>query len=322
MYDLITVGDSLIDIFLVLDDGDTNCLLNAKKKQLCFNYADKICILNSTHSVGGNAANVAIGAAKLGLKTAIRTEVGDDLNGQAIEQTFDEFGVDTSLLKMHKNKETRYSVVLNYLAERTILSYHAPRKYSLPKLPKTNWIYYTSMGESFEGVQTKLIAYLKKNPATKLAMNPGSYQFKNGLPKIRQMLKFADVLLVNKEEAEKLVGKKGAVKSLFKPLHKFGAKIVVITDSMNGSFVSDGENRLMLKPYPIKPVAKTGAGDAYTSGFLSALVSGRTVEDAMQWGTANAGCVVREFGAQRGLCTKRGVQEVVKKYKNNKPKAY
>ncbi len=320
MLDIVTIGDALMDIFLVLDESDANCVINKKSKKLCFEYADKICIQHSTHAVGGNAANVAIGTKKLGLDSAIMTELGDDINGQVVFNKFKERGVDTRMIKIHKGKETRYSVVLNYDAERTILSYHVPRKYKLAKIPATKLIYYTSLGKSFEGLQNKLVDYLKKHKSTKLAINPGSYQFRNGLKKIKEIIPMADILIVNKEEAGKLLGKKAQSKQCAKALNKMGAKIAVVTDGMDGSYASDGINLWHLKPYPIKPVAKTGAGDAYTSGFLSAIIAGKDIQEAMQWGTANAGSTVLQFGAQKGLASRAGVRKIIQKYKNNKPK--
>lgn len=314
MFDLITIGDSLIDIFLVLDESSANCVIDKQTKKLCFNYADKMYIEHSTHSVGGNAANVATGTRKLGLKTAIVSELGDDLNGQAIINELASRKVDTSLIKIHKGKETRYSVVLNYKAERTILSYYVPRKYQLPRLEETKWIYYTSLGKNFEGLQDKLVLHLKKHPNTKLAMNPGSYQFRKGLKKIKQLLPMVDLLIVNKEEAEKIVGKKQAIPVIIPQLHKSGVKIVAVTDGLNGSYASDGEKIFTMKPYPITPIARTGAGDAYTSGFLSAIITGLDLKESIQWGTANASGVVQQFGAQKGQLNKKDLQKLIGTY--------
>ncbi len=221
MFDLITIGDSLVDIFFIINPGTPGCTLDKEKKKLSFNYAEKMSIEQSTHAVGGNAANVAVGARKTGLKTAIVTELGDDINGQVILDTLQKATIDLSLITIHKNKETRYSVVLNYAGERTILSYHTERMYTLPTLPDTKWIYYTSLGKHFEKLQKQLITYLKKHPEVKLAMNPGSYQFAKGLHIIKKILPQVSVLMVNKEEALMLAGKpaKTNIPSLFKALH-------------------------------------------------------------------------------------------------------
>lgn len=319
MLDLVCIGDSTLDTFLVVKDAKVIKGKTRSQDQLCLYFADKIPIEKSVQSVGGNAANVSVGTTKLGLNTAIITEIGDDINGNIVQDGLKRTGVDTKYVKRGKNIETRYSVVINYKGERTILSCYPKRKYTFPKLPKTKWIYYTSLGPGFEKIQNKLIMHLKKNKNIKLAMNPGSHQMKKGLATVRKMIPFVDILIVNKEEAQSLVGKRIEIKTLLKSLYKKGTKTVVITDSIRGSYAFDGKQMLFMKPYPIKPIAKTGAGDAYTSGFLSAIISGKSIPQAMQWGTANAGGVIQEFGAQRGLLTKMTLIKVMKKYNRVKP---
>ena len=311
MFDLITIGDSTMDTFVIINDATKKCNLQKKDCKLCLNYADKIPITDTAQSVGGNANNVAVGAKKTGLHTAIITELGDDISGFAILQALDVARVDTRFVKMLKGKETRYSVILNYKSERTILSYHTPRKYTLPKLPKTKWIYYTSLGQNFEKLQNKLINHLKKNPDIKLASNPGSYQMKNK-QNFKKILPYIDLLILNKEEAIKLVGKKKNIKLTLKALLKSGAKIAVITDGAKGSYASDSKNYFSLPASTIKAVAKTGAGDAYTSGFLSAMIRNKSVEAAMQWGTANSSGVIQQFGAQKGLLSERQIKKMIK----------
>jgi ribokinase len=320
MFDIISIGDATFDTFIIIDDGCKQCRVNTKSKQLCINYADKVCIEHINQSIGGNASNLAVGAKKLGLHSTIVTELGDDINGLAIQHDLTNAGIDMSLTKIHKNRQTRFSVVLNYRSERTILSYHAKRKYTLPKLPKTKWVYYTSLGTSFEPLQKKLVTYLKKNPKTKLAINPGSYQMQSGLSSIRGILSQTDILFVNKEEAQKLVEKKEVPTKLLVSLHKKGVSIVVITDGTNGSYMYDGENKYMLKPFEIKAKAKTGAGDAYASGFLAAIIYKKTPVVAMQWGTANAAGVIQKIGAHRGLLSKTAVNKMIKKYAHISPK--
>jgi len=320
MFDLITIGDSLIDTFLLLQGNQANTLINKKQKKLCFDYGEKIAISESHSDVGGNAANVAVGVQKLGLHTAIVSDLGDDINGHVIKKTLKDAGVETKYVELKKGAETRYSVILNYHAERTVLSYHAEREYKLPKIPKTKWIYYTSLGKGFGSLQTELAVYLKENPQTKLAMNPGSYQFSKGLRIIKRIINKAELLVVNKEEAKKIVGRNLPIKALLKKLHAVHAGITVITDGSNGSYATDGEHAWFMPIYPFTPIAKTGAGDAYTSGFLGAIIKGKDIPTAMQWGSANAGKVVQIFGSQKGLCSEYAIKKTVQTYKEIEPR--
>ncbi|MBU0661284.1 carbohydrate kinase family protein [Patescibacteria group bacterium] len=315
MFHLITVGDTTLDTFIIIDDTSKQVSLNAAKKLLCFNFADKIPLNHIAQSTGGNAANVAVGAKKLGLRTALVTELGDDINGYTIHQDLEDSGIDTSYINIRKNKETRFSIVLNCQSERTILSYHAPRTYTLPKLPKTEWVYYTSLGKGFEKIQDHIKIYLKKNPKTKLAINPGSYQMNHGQKYIKEIIPLTDILFINKEEAALLIGKNMTIKKSIRQLHTLGAKTVVITDGTNGAHASDGQQIFFMPVYPIIAQAKTGAGDAFTSGFLSATILKKDIETALRWGTANAGGVIQKIGAQKGLLNISGINRICKKYK-------
>lgn len=320
MFDIITIGDATLDTFLVLDESDSSCTISKDKSLLCINYAEKTPIEWSEQSVGGNAANVAVGMKKLGFKSAIVTELGEDFAGNIVVEELEQAGVDTRFVKMLKNKTTRYSIVLNYHSERTILSYHAPRNYTLPQLPETKWVYYTSLGKTFEKLQEKLAKHLAKHSDIRLALNPGSYQFKYGLDAVMSLFARTEVLFVNKEEAAVILGGRArAIPAMLKAIHQLGPQIVVITDSDQGSYAYDGKNAHYMNIYPVVPKAKTGAGDAYASGFLGAIMAGKTIEDAMKWGSANSASVIQQFGAESGLTSKAGLQKIIKEYPNVEP---
>ncbi len=322
MFDLITIGDPTLDTFIIIDEeaAKLQCGLYQNDCLLCLNYADKIPFEKTDHSLGGNAANLAVGCKKLGLNTAIVSEIGDDINGFVVKEELEKQKVNTHFLKITKKTQTRYSVILNYKSERTILSYHTKHNYNLPPLPKTKWIYYSSLGQGFEKTQDKIEKHLEKNPKIKLAINPGSYQLRHGLPKIKKLLPKTNILFVNKEEAQKIANAKTETEKLLKTLHEFGAKVVVITDGKNGSYTFDGKNIFYMPIYPMKPVAMTGAGDAYASGFISAMVKNKIISEAMCWGTANAGSVTQKIGAQRGLLSEKGVKKIIKQYPKITPK--
>ncbi|MBI2436271.1 MAG: carbohydrate kinase family protein [Candidatus Magasanikbacteria bacterium] len=319
MFDITIIGDTTLDIFLMIEDA--RVLKNTKKgvSQLCVAYADKIPITHMSQSIGGNATNVAMGLKKLGNSTAIVTELGDDINGITILHELTHAGIDTRFVKKLKGKETRYSVVLNFNGERTVLSYYVDRNYRFPKLEKTQWIYYTSLGKSFEKIQTKLLDYLKKHPDTKLAFNPGSYQKKYGLAALKNIFPYLDLIFVNKQEAELFTGTKGDEKKLIHGLHKLGIDIVAMTDGARGSWASKQHGIYHMPKFTVDVVAKTGAGDAYASGFLSAIINGKTLPCAMEWGTANASSLIQEFGAHKGLLSKTGIKQMINTYSKIKP---
>lgn len=319
MFDIITIGDATVDTFLLIDESSPQCSVDIQKQLLCLNYADKIYINHIDQSVGGNATNVAVGMKRMGYSSGIITELGDDINGITIFHELKAQGVNTDGVSIEKNRQTRFSVVLNYKAERTILSHYSQRPYKKPRIPATAWIYFTSLGEGFEKVEQEVLSYKQKHPTTSLAMNPGSYQLHNAMAGVQKFIQYTDILFVNKEEAKKIVGKNVDIPKLCSLLHKHGAKTVVITDGQAGSFASHEKHIWHMPIFPIPPKGKTGAGDAYATGFLAAICAKLDIPTAMQWGTANACHVTQKIGAQQGLQNKKGVQTLIKKYPNIQP---
>lgn len=93
-------------------------------------------------------------------------------------------------------------------------------------------------------------------------------------------------------------------------LRKLGPKIVVITDGQNGSFAINDRSELFSQPIiPTTIVEKTGAGDAYASGFLAAIIHNLPISIAMKWGTLNACGTMTAIGAQNGLLSKEEMEK-------------
>ena len=172
-FDLLSIGDSSMDVFITPTESETLCILNDKECLICFSYGDKIPVKNIDFSVGGNAANLAVGAERLGLKTGLVLTLGDDLVGKQIVEKLQKEGVDMNFVTVQPSTNSNYSTVINYQGERTIFVYHTPRSYDFPvNLPQVPWLYLTSMGESFVPFYKNVSDWLRKNPSTKLAFNP------------------------------------------------------------------------------------------------------------------------------------------------------
>lgn len=317
--DIISIGDATLDTFIRVADASLMCTVDREACLLCFNYADKIPITSLERTVAGNAANNAVGSARLGLTAAFYSVVGNDDIGKMIFATMKKEKVSTAYLRIDKRRPSNYSVVLNYQGERTILTYSEPRTYTLPALAPAAWVYYTAIGSNHHGMERSLLTYLKKNKV-KLGYNPGTGQLNEGLPGMKALLAVTEVLFVNKQEAEKLVGKQGAMRELLLALHKAGPRIVVITDGPRGAHASDGSAVWQIGVYPARVVEMTGAGDSFATGFLAARYYGEPIAEALKWGSANAAGVVSKVGPQAGLLKKAQVTQMIRKYRSVKPK--
>ncbi len=305
-FDIISIGDCTMDMFLKLDTSATRlCRKDTRNCFLMLSYADKIEADDQVFATGGNSSNLAIGSSRLGLKSAFYTVLGQDQIGDGILDSFHQEGVATDYVQRQK-EQTNFHVVLNHEAERTILIYHHTRKYRLPKLKRSEWIYYSSMGEGFEKIHPALVSHVKKHKI-KLGFNPGTIQLRAGYKALKSVIDVTEVLILNTEEAERLLGSKHNghdVKKLLTSLHEIGAKQVVITDGPNGSYAYDGKTYWHMGIYDVPVIERTGAGDSTSTGIIAALAYGKPLNEALRWGVFNSASVIQEIGPQRGLLTK------------------
>lgn len=315
MYDLISIGDCVVDTFIPLEDAKV--ILDNGQNMLALRYGDKIPVGPSISLVAGNAANNAVGGARLNLKTAIYTHVGDkdeEEYDQRIVAKFKIEKIDTKYISHDKNLPSNHHIVLNFKGERTILIYHQPWQYQLPDLDKAKRVYFTSLGPTFtkSNIVGELINYLERVGA-KLHYNPGTFQIKEGVKKNPRLLSLTDVFIVNMEEAKLILGfkeKEGVdIRELLGGLLDLGPKRVIITDGGKGSFGYGGDKFYHLEVFPAKLLEMTGAGDAYATAVCAGCFYGKDLAEAMRWGAANGASVVEQTGPQAGLLTYEQMQE-------------
>ena len=315
MFDLISIGDSVIDTFVPLTDAEVEVIKG--ERRLSIRYGDKIPVGDSTVLVAGNAANNAVGASRLKLKTAIYVNIGNDHDGMRIRDKLKEEGVDARYVVRNSQLPSNHHIVLNFKGERTILIYHQPWKYHLPELDKTKWVYFTSLSPTFveSNLLDHLTNYLERTSAN-LLYNPGTFQIKAGVKKTPRLLSLTKIFIVNVEEAKIILGHKESdeipIKKLLKGIVDLGPQMAVITDGGKGSYGYDGEKYFQLGIFPAKLVEMTGAGDAYATGTLAGLFHGKDLPEAMRWGAANGASVVEQVGPQAGLLTYHGMLEKLK----------
>ena len=317
-FDIVSIGDSTIDVFMQVESRDTEavCKLHEEECMICFAYGSKIPVSTCVRIAAvGNAANNAIGSTRLGLKTAIYTVLGSDQDSKDTKEVFETEGVSSNFIVLESGKKSNFSTVINYSGERTIFVYHEQHSYDLPEF-ESDWIYLTSVGAEHTKLHDQVIEHTTKK-GTKLAFNPGSHQLRDGLENLKPLLAKTDILSVNREEAHSLVGgDKEDIKGLISAFSQTGVKLVLITDGPEGSYASyDGREVWQVGiPAEAPIMERTGAGDAYSTGFVAALVKGKELPEAMVWGTINATSVIAYIGAREGLLTPMQITEWIKKY--------
>ena len=321
-YELISIGDASMDVFMTPTESEAICQIDTKECFIAFSYGDKIPVKDLVFSTGGNAANNAVGTKRLGIKVAIVLTLGNDSIGNLIIEKLKSEGVGMDYVVRQPGTISNYSTVVNYSGERTIFVYHAPRTYDFPReIPAPPWVYLTSMGESYLPFYQKVVEWLDANPETRLAFNPGSYQIRAKREDLDTVLKKTHVIFVNREEAGKLTGadtSDGKEKELLSALSSLGPKIAIITDGGNGSYAYDGSKFIKSGVLPVNAFQRTGAGDAFSSGCLSAIIKGKPLDEALIWGTVNSASVIGYVGPQKGLLKEEQIEEWKERFNSSK----
>ncbi len=321
MLDVIAIGDVTLDTFVGIKDATVTCSIHKEDCKLCLSYADKIPVTSFEQKSAGNAGNVAVSWARLGLRSAIYTHIGDDEPGLKIKRSLAREGVMMKYVHVDSGKPSNNSIVLNFQGERTILVYHHPRDYAIPKLEVTRWMYYTSAAPEHHKLQEEVVRTIRGlHGKMKLAFNPGTHQLKLGLKKLSPVLALTSVLCINKEEGERLVGKKLDSIALMHVLKKSGPEIVVVTDGPNGAYAYNGVQSYGMPTMPVKVVERTGAGDAFAAGYLAAAMRGEPMKEALRWGTANSAGVIQKVGPQAGLLDIHDMEMMLARFKKVVPK--
>ncbi len=320
--DFLAIGDIVTDAFIKLKDAEVNCDLKTDECKICMRFGDKI-PYEDVYEVRavGNSSNASVSAKRLGLSSALLTNIGDDKNGKDCIKTLKEEGVNTKYIKKHSGKKTNYHYVLWYKAERTILVKHTEFDYVFPKnLPAPKWIYLSSLASNSLDYHHKIAEYLREHPETKLAFQPGTFQIKIGREKLKEIYNETDLFFCNKEEAKRILATDSDdIKNLLTKIREIGPKTTVITDGPKGAFAYDGENfwTVPMYPDPKPPVDRTGAGDSFASTVTASLILGKTLDQALLLGPINSMSVVQEIGAQKGLLTLEKIEELLKKAPQN-----
>lgn len=320
-FDLISIGDSGIDTLVAIHDASLHCFVRKEECQICFNYADKILADDLHTKTAYNAMNNAVGSARLNLKTAFYTVLGGDHNGRRIFDTLKQEGVDTQYVKTEKNLRSNASVVINFRGERTILVYHERFHYRLPRFAPTKWFYLTSMGHYFLPFYNSFARYLSRKKL-KLGFNPGTFQLKAGVSKLKPVLKATAALFLNKEEARLVtrIHDEHDIKELLRAMRKLGPEIAVITDGPKGSFAADGNKFYHSPVFPVAIVERTGAGDSFATAVVAALCYGHDIKEALRWGAINSASVIQKIGPQDGLLKLSILKSILKKHPRFQPR--
>jgi ribokinase len=323
--DVLSVGDVVTDAFIKLLDKEERVEHEKNGETwLAIPFGTKLPYDHAEVIAGvGNSPNAAVAFARLGLRSGLVANVGGDDWGRDILRSLHDNKVDTRFVHINPGKVSNYHYVLWYKEERTILIKHEEYDYHWPRfriidIPK--WIYFSSISKHAMEYHDELAAWLESHSSVKLAFQPGTFQIEAGAHRLRDIYKRADILAVNREEATTISGgDHGNIHNLFDKLHELGPKVILISDGHDGAYASDGDKRykMPIYPDPKPPFERTGAGDAFTSTFVAAIMKGADLQGALLWAPINSMNVVQHVGAQAGLLTEAQIDHFLRQAPEN-----
>lgn len=315
--DFLAIGDVVVDAFIKLKDAHVHCKIDTDSCELCLRFGDKVPYEDvKVLPAVGNSANAAVSASRLGLHSALITNIGDDKDGEECLKSLKNDGIETKFVTKEKGKKTNYHYVLSYDVDRTILIKHEKFSYKFPKpflgMPKVAWVYLSSLGENSLEYHKEIAKYLRENRDVKLAFQPGTFQMKLGTEKLKEIYQRTEIFFCNLEEAQRILGiDTKDVRTLSEGIRNLGPKIVSISDGPNGAYLYEDNKLWHIPIYPdiAPPVERTGAGDAFSSTLTSAIALGKSPLEALKWGPINSMSVVQKVGAQEGLLSRESLEK-------------
>ena len=306
MVKILSIGKATQDVFLRSDEFDPHT--EGKKVYTQIPLGLKMEVEDVHFSTGGNATNVAVTFARQGLESSYMWALGDDPASDVILKTLDDEGVDTRNVVQDSRHQAGYSVIMIATnGERTILNHRGKsigpdgRGLDFDAIKDADWIYPTSLG--FGGLTLlRKILDVAEDHKVKVMLNPAGPELAEP-DKLKPLLESVDVLCLNKEEMKMLVHGEELEELAIHGLNY--CPVVIVSDGPNGVVATDGKTIVRAGMYEDVPVIdRTGAGDAFASGFLSQWSQGKSLKDSIVFASANSTSVVTKIGAKDGILRK------------------
>ncbi|CRY02181.1 aminoimidazole riboside kinase [Yersinia enterocolitica] len=234
---------------------------------------------------GGAPANVAVGIARLGGKSAFIGRVGQDSFGRFMQQVLQQENVDTRAMTLDAEHRTSTVVVdLDQHGERTFTFMVMPsadlflQLSDLPEFKPNQWLHLCSIALSQEPSRSTAFEAMRRIKADGgwVSFDPNIRadiwrQPPELLPCLRQALQLADVVKLSREELDFICPQQDIATAMEQVMADYSCKLLLVTLGAEGVWV---HNRRKLQKYAsrkITPIDTTGAGDAFVAGLLAAL---------------------------------------------------
>lgn len=259
---------------------------------------------------GGKGANQAVAAARLGADVAFIGCVGGDAIGETMKLAFAQDGIDTTHIHQIAQEMTGMAFIqVAQSGENSIVLARGANAFLDEKIVRQSEAQIAQSDCLLMQLETPisavaLAAKIAKQQGVQVVLNPAPAQ-----PLSDELLGLIDIITPNETEAEILTGiavtdEQSAAKSA-RVFHQKGIACVMITLGAKGVFISrHGEHRI-IKGFRVQAVDTTAAGDTFNGGFVTALLEGKSFDEAIRFGQTAAAISVTRKGAQSSIPTRQ-----------------
>lgn len=280
--------------------------------------------------VGGSPANIAIGAAKLGLKVGFIGKVPSDQHGRFIRSYMKSSGVDVSHMiddtEGHKAglafteiKSPEECSILMY-REQVADLYLRPEEIDESYIADASALLVsgTALAASPSREAVFKAVSIAREHGTKIIfeLDYRGYTWKSPQETsvyYSAIAEQADVVIGTRDEFDVLEGMEGGKnEETVSRLFRYRPQLLVIKHGVEGSyaFTKDGSIHRGLA-YKSKVLKTFGAGDSYAAAFLYALMTGEEIERALKYASASAAIVVSKHSSSEAMPTVAEIEQLI-----------
>lgn len=277
--------------------------------------------------VGGDAINEATIITRLGHKVGLMSCIGVDLPGAFVLSHCKNNGIDTTYIKEIPGLDTSINVGL--VAEDGERTFITNRQGSLWKfnlddldmsaLKDASYLSFASIFNNPLFDNDALVAVFSKAKEAGMTICADMVKPRLGetLEDIKEALGYVDYFFPNYEEAKEMTGK-ATVEEIADVFLSYGVKCPVIKVGKKGAYLKTASESMLVPGYQhSKCIDTIGAGDNFASGFISALIEGRTIRECAEYANSVASISVESVGAVTGVRSRAQADERYELYKKD-----
>jgi 5-dehydro-2-deoxygluconokinase len=280
--------------------------------------------------LGGTATNVAVAAARYGLRSAVLTGVGDDAFGDYVRTALRGFGVDDSFVATVPGQQTPVVFCEIFPPDHFPITF-----YRRPKAPdqclagehldraavraaRILWI--TGSALAVEPTRSTLLAACgERGPQAgetvfDLDFRPSFWTDPaEAGPWYAQALRHATVAVGNLDEVEVAVGTRDPDRAADLLLER-GVRLAVVKQGPEGVLGRTASEEVRVRPVPVEVVNGLGAGDAFGGALCHGLLCGRPLERVLTVANAAGALVAGRHACADDMPTLEEVDELLARH--------